>query len=110
MGRGLSGARNEDRWDRKGGWDIADLLFRSKSRKHTFDLFNPPLTPPLLAFVASLLPDDRVHAIAANSGVSTAVDERRRKVVGTIIQIKRIMNVMNLTDTTQPSASSVETL
>ena len=64
---------------------------------------HPPLPPPALAFVASPMPDYQVHAIAANSDTFTAVDKRRRKVVGTSIQIKRIINVMKLTDTAHPS-------
>ena len=43
----------------------------------------------LLAFVASPPPDDQVHTIVANAVVSTAVDERRRKLVGMSIQIKK---------------------
>jgi len=78
-------------------------MFLRKSRKHTVGLISPYiLLPPSLAFVASSPPDDQVHAIVANAVVSTAVDERRRKLVGTSIQLKKDRGCDNLTDAARP--------
>ena len=62
----------------------------------------PLLLPPPLAFVVSPPPDAQVHAIVANAVVSTAVDKRRRKLVGTSIQIKKDCGCDNLTDAARP--------
>ena len=78
-------------------------MFLRKSRKHTVGLTSPYiLLPPPMAFVAPPQPDDQVHATVANAVVSTVVDKRRRKLVGTSIQLKKDCGCDNLTDASRP--------
>ena len=82
---------------------MTDLDVSAQVQKTNRCHFQPLLTPQPLTFVALISPNDQVNAIAANAGVSsdqvntivanagvsTAVDKKRRNVVGTSIQRKK---------------------
>ena len=75
----------------EGGGISRILMFPSKSRKHNVGLITLHCHPRRWPFWyhPRLMTRCTPLQIAANAVVSTTIDERRRKLVGTSIQIKK---------------------